>query len=171
MLNAGLSGNRLLGLAGGPSGAARFARDVLGLSGVQGVVLSIGINDLADAAAAGDPLAQAERLIGGLTGLAVRSRGRGLRVVAGTLLPVAGSPHDRPGIEAARQRLNRWMRQTVAFDAVVDFDALLRDPARPAAIRKAWTSDALHPNDAGYRVMARGVLEVLDAARLAGPPR
>ena len=97
------------------------------------------------------------------------ARERGLKVVGGTLTPVGGSAFFRPEVETARQALNRWIRHTIAFDAVVDFDALLRDPAVPTSIRPDWTSDALHPSDDGYQVMAQGLLETLDQEALAGP--
>jgi lysophospholipase L1-like esterase len=54
-----------------------------------------------------------------------------------------------------RQAVNRWIRESGAFDAVVDFDALLRDPARPSRLKAAMDSgDHLHPGDAGYKAMA-----------------
>jgi lysophospholipase L1-like esterase len=41
---------------------------------------------------------------------------------------------------------------------VVDFHAALRDPADRDALLPAYDSgDHLHPNDAGYRAMARAV--------------
>ena len=56
--------------------------------------------------------------------------------------------------EADRQALNDWIRRDGGFDAVVDFDALARDPARPTHLRKELDNDGLHPSMAGYQAMA-----------------
>jgi lysophospholipase L1-like esterase len=97
--------------------------------------------------------------------LAERARLRGVRVVAGTLPPfedaLKGTPlegHSSPQKESVRQAVNDWIRHSGAFDAVVDFDRLLRDPSRPTRLRAEFDSgDHLHPGDAGYRAMADAV--------------
>lgn len=167
VLNAGVGGNRLLTAANGPSGLARFDRDVLSLPGVRGVVLLIGINDLGSGPVLGD----VDRLIEGQTELIRRARSSGLKVVGATLTPVGGSAYDRPAVEAARQQFNQWIRNSGVFDAVVDFDAVVRDPARPAAFRPGWDSDKLHPSDTGYRAMADALVQQLDRAGLAPASR
>ncbi len=54
--------------------------------------------------------------------------------------------------------MNLWIRDSGAFDGVIDFDAMLRDPARPTRLLPAYDSgDRLHPNDAGYRAMGEGI--------------
>lgn len=167
VLNAGIGGNRLLDAGVGPAGLQRLERDALALPGVIGLVVLIGINDLGARRPAGEPPMDAERLIAGHTAVLQRARARGLKVVGATLLPVGGSPYFRPEVEAARQAYNRWVRSTDAFDAVVDFDAVVRDPADPLSIRAGWTDDHLHPTDAGYRAMAEALVRVLDQAGLA----
>lgn len=169
VLNAGVSGGRLL-LSGevGPSGLQRFGRDVLDLQGVRGVVMLIGINDLASQANAAEMPATVSALIEAQRRLAARARARGLKVVGATLTPAQGGVYGRPEVDVARQQVNRWIRGSSVFDAVVDFDAVLRDPAQPDRIRADLTRDALHPNDAGYRVMAEAVVKTLAAAGL-GP--
>ncbi len=165
VLNAGLSGNQLLARSLSEAGLARLDRDLLDLPGVRGVVVAIGINDLG-----GRPVPDAQALIAGLQSLVARCRARGLRVVGSTLLPVAGSDYDRPEVEAARQQVNAWIRTGGGFDAVVDFDAVVRDPALPARFRPGWASDGLHPTDLGYRAMADAVVATLDRAGLAPLP-
>jgi len=64
--------------------------------------------------------------------------------------------------------VNRWIRTRGAFDGVVDFDAALRDPARPGMLRREFDSgDHIHPSDAGYAAMADAVplKTVLDLSR------
>jgi lysophospholipase L1-like esterase len=167
VLNAGLSGNRLLTALDGPSGRARFERDVLALAGVRGVVLHIGINDLGSAVAGTEAAAVAATVIAGQAELLRRARAQGIKVVGATLTPIHGSMHDHPGTEAARQAVNAWIRQGAGFDAVVDFDAAVRDPARPERFRPGWTIDFLHPTDAAYGVMASTLLHALDQSGLS----
>ena len=148
VLNAGLSGNRLLSPLDGPSGLARFERDVLALPGLRGVVLHIGINDLGGAGPGAASAVLATAVIAGQSELMRRARAQGIKVVGATLTPIHGSMHDHPGVEAARQTVNTWIRSRAGFDAVVDFDAAVRDPARPGHFRPGWSSDDLHPTDA-----------------------
>lgn len=169
VLNAGVSGGRLLSGEVGPSGLQRLDRDVLDLKGVRGVTVLIGINDLAGEAQAEQMPATVQALIAAQTRLAQRAHERGLKVVGATLTPAQGGVYGRPEVEAARQQLNRWIRESDVFDAVADFDAALRDPAMPDRIRADLTRDRLHPNDAGYRVMADVVVRTLADAGLQRP--
>ena len=44
------------------------------------------------------------------------------------------------------------------FDAVIDFDKVVRDPANPLQLLPAYNSgDSVHPNDAGYQAMANSI--------------
>jgi lysophospholipase L1-like esterase len=87
-----------------------------------------------------------------------RGHERGLRVYGATMLPFGGSFYDAPERSAARQRVNNWIRRSRAFDAVIDFDAALRDPANPSRLRGDVDSgDHLHPNENGYRLMAEAI--------------
>lgn len=171
--NAGISGGRLARDGMGVSALARLEQDVLSQPGVSDVIVLLGINDIGWP---GSPFAPGERpatldeLTAAYRQLVAASHVRGVRVTAGTLPPfegaLAGTPyagHYSPGKERLRQQLNDWIRTAGAFDAVVDFDAVLRDPAQPHRIRPAFDSgDHLHPGDAGYRAMA----EAIDIARL-----
>lgn len=154
--NAGLSGNRIL-LDGNPaifgqSAVERFDRDVLAIPGVGTVIVLLGINDIGQKRPA--PVTAAE-IVAGYRQLIDRAHGRGLRIVGGTLLPYEGAAYYRPEGDAVRQEVNRWIRTSGAFDAVIDFDRAMRDPARPGRLQAHLQSgDWLHPNDAGYQVMA-----------------
>jgi lysophospholipase L1-like esterase len=54
--------------------------------------------------------------------------------------------------------LNDWIRTSGAYDGVVDFDLITRDPAAPTKFAPAFDSgDHLHPGDAGYRAMGDAV--------------
>ena len=166
--NAGISGGRLLRDGMGQSAQARFEQDVLAQPGVAEVIVLLGTNDIGWP---GGPFAPAERavtvdeLANGYRQLLAAAHARGVRVTAGTLPPfegaLEGTPfagHYSPEKERLRKELNRWIRNCGLFDAVVDFDAILRDPDRPQRLRKAFDSgDHLHPGDAGYRAMAAAI--------------
>ena len=163
--NAGVSGARLLSDGMGRSALARLDQDVLEQPGVSDVIVLLGINDIGWP---GSPFAPAERratleaLQTGYRQLAAAVHARGLRITVGTLPPfedaLAGTPfagHYSLDKESLRQQLNDWLRSAGLFDAVVDFDAMLRDPRQPRRMRPEFDSgDHLHPGDNGYRAMA-----------------
>lgn len=162
VLNAGISGNRLLAdsTCWGQALDARFARDALDVSGVRAIIVLIGINDIefgytprrrgldCDAPHLRPGADQLEQALAALAG---QAHARGLRIYAGTLTP-ASLPPER---EALRRKLNTWIRASRDFDGVVDFDAALRDPRDPARMLPRLDSgDHEHPDDAGYAAMA-----------------
>jgi lysophospholipase L1-like esterase len=166
--NAGISGARLLKDGMGRNALARFEQDVLGQPGVSDVIVLLGTNDIGWP---GSPFAPAERavtldeLTAGYRQLLAMAHARGVRVTAGTLPPfegaLEGTPyagHYSPEKDRIREQLNGWIRTSGLFDAVVDFDQVLRDPARPQRLRAGFDSgDHLHPGDAGYRAMAEAI--------------
>jgi lysophospholipase L1-like esterase len=174
-VNAGISGNRLLrdGASAGSSALARFDRDVLIVPGITDLIVLEGINDIGwpgpfDIAA---PPSVGE-LIRAYKQLIARAHARGIRVYGGTLTPFEGAVY--PGYytaskEAIRAAVNDWIRQSGAYDAVVDFDAIARDPAHPDRLRGEFDSgDHLHLNDAGYAALAREASRIFG---MAPPPR
>jgi lysophospholipase L1-like esterase len=155
VLNAGLSGNQLLtnGGTAGQSALARFDRDVLEQSGVRVVIIWEGTNDIGDHADM-----TAARLIAGYRRLIAEAHARGVAVVGATLQPYAGARYYSPHGNEVREQVNRWIRTSGAFDAVADFDAVLRSPTDPIRLRPAYDSgDHLHPNDAGYLAIAYAI--------------
>jgi lysophospholipase L1-like esterase len=150
--NMGIGGNRLLHQEVGASALARFDRDVLGLPGARWVVVLLGINDIGRADV--DPVT-AQQLIGAYHQIIERSHAHGLRVIGCTLPPYDGAPYAREDGAKILEAVNAWIRQGKAFDAVVDFDAVTRDPGQPLRLRPQFDSgDHLHLNDAGYQAMA-----------------
>jgi lysophospholipase L1-like esterase len=156
VLNAGISGNRILHDTVGTNASARLDRDVLVQSGARYLIVLEGINDI------GFPgTATTDQIIAGHLQIIDRAHAMGLKVYGGTLTPFQAF---LPGIyystdaEAMRQAVNQWIRTSKAYDAVIDFDKAIRDPGNPAAIRPAYDSgDNLHPNDAGYQAMADAI--------------
>jgi lysophospholipase L1-like esterase len=159
--NRGISANSLLkdypeAMLAGQRALARFDRDVLATSGVRWVIVLIGINDIVYSPAS-SPI-PVDSLINGHVQLVARARARGLRAIGGTLTPFEGQSYYTAARENVRKRFNDWMRGSGAYDAVADFDLALRDPARITRLRAAYDSgDHLHPNNAGYQLMAQAV--------------
>lgn len=157
--NAGISGNRVLSEGAPQAGVnalARFDRDVLLQPGVTHVIVMEGINDIGIARQSPSP--SADDLIAGHRQLIERARARGLKIIGATLTPFEGAAYWTAEGEAKRQALNRWIRTGGLYDAVIDFDAVLRDPAQPTKFLPQYDSgDHLHPNDAGYQAMGNAV--------------
>jgi lysophospholipase L1-like esterase len=152
VLNQGLGGNRVLNDGLGPSALARLDRDVLAQPGVRWLIVLEGINDL------GTRSATARDLIAAYEQIIMRSHARGIRVYGATILPCEGSSYFNPELEAARQQVNAWIRDSGGFDAVIDFDAATRDPRKPASLSPAVDGgDHLHPGPEGYKIMAASV--------------
>ena len=158
VLNAGIGGNCVRGCGLGPPALERLERVALARPGARWLVVLHGVNDIGSADSTQAPERIAEALIEGYREIAARARGRGLRVYGATILPFGGSFYDAPNREAARRAVNRWIRASGAFDAVIDFDAALRDPTGPSRLRAAADGgDHLHPSEGGYRTMAEAV--------------
>ena len=156
VLNAGISGNQVLGDGAGVSALARFDRDVLMHTGVTHVIIMEGINDIGLART--NPNPSAADLIAGHKQLIERARARGLKVYGATLTPFEGAAYWTAEGEVKRQALNEWIRTSKAYDAVIDFDQVTRDPAAPTKFLPAYDSgDHLHPGDAGYKAMGEAV--------------
>jgi lysophospholipase L1-like esterase len=169
--NQGISGNRLLNDGIGAAALARFDRDVLATPGLGYVVLSVGGNDIGISFAPRDdgPLADFLKMFPGapvttddvITGyrqLIARAHERGVRVYGTTIAPFEGAEISTPEGESARQTVNEWIRTGGAFDAVLDFDAVWRDPDRPSRIREDFhCGDHLHGSDAGYQALADSI--------------
>lgn len=170
VVNEGIAGNRVLSDGQGVNALARFDRDVLSQAGVKWVTLLEGINDIRNGTRDGVPpneaLSSADDVIAGLRQLAERAHTHGIKVIGCTLTPFAGEQYFNDRTESYRQVVNRWIRTSGAFDAVVDLDAVVRDPNDPTHIRTEFDAgDHLHPNDAGYKAMAEAIdLAIFTAA-------
>lgn len=155
VLNAGISGNRLLlDSTGGPAALSRLDADGLDRSGVRTLVLLEGINDIKGTPEVTDPA----DLVRAYRAIVARAHERGIRVVGATLTPYEGYSAYTAAREAVRQRVNALIRTGHVFDAYVDFDAVVRDPQQPGRIRPAYDpGDHLHFNDTGTRALADAV--------------
>lgn len=159
---AGISGNTVsvqpnpydpTGQCCGPPAPERLDRDVLSLPGVRYVLLLEGTNDIGGGTYA--PPAPARQVIDAMRGIAARVHRAGHRIVGATILPMcntAGSAQER-----TRLAVNAWIRTSRTFDAVLDFDAVLRDPDDPTVIYAPWRYDCYHPNATGDLRLGRSI--------------
>ncbi len=159
VLDAGIDANELLNKSSlGPSAKDRFGADVAAQTGVRTVIFLEGTNDLRLNRGPGGahPLTAGD-LISGMRDIIAQAHAHHLRILGGTIPGFKGDTgfYSARG-EATRRAVNHWIRTSGAFDGVVDFAAALRDPADGARIRPAY-GGPLHPNDAGYQVMANAV--------------
>ena len=168
ILNEGISGARVLTDRMGVNALARFDEDVLSHQRADTVILMMGINDIGWPDSVLDPSAaapSAEDIIDGYEQLIARAHDHGMRIIGATLTPFDAAFKGTPlegyysaDKEAKRVAVNEWIRTSGAFDGVIDFDAVVRDPARPTRILPAYDKgDNLHPNDAGYKAMAESI--------------
>jgi lysophospholipase L1-like esterase len=163
--NQGIGGNHLLTDGLGPSALARFDRDVLAPAAVRWVIVFEGVNDLGGLAQRAEvsPEVHADfvrRVLAAYKQIIARGHAHGLLVYGATITPYAGSGYYHPGplSEADRQAVNQWIRVDGHFDAVIDFDAVVRDPQHPDQLLPAYDcGDHLHPSPAGYKAMGESI--------------
>ncbi len=157
ILNQGISGNSITSARGdinGPHALIRFDRDVLSQSGVKGLILFEGTNDLGAGV-------KAEPIIAGYVELIQRAREANLCVFMGTITPRADVAWLRDRMitqEPERQKINGWIRTTPLIDGVIDFDKAVALPGPLALPNPAFFfADLLHPNPLGFRAMANAI--------------
>jgi lysophospholipase L1-like esterase len=170
VLNQGIGGNHMLTDGLGPNVLARLDRDVLAQTGVRVAIVFEGVNDLGGLSRQGNVSAAEHetlvaRLIASYAQVIARVHALGIKAVGATITPYVGGDYYHPAAEneADRQKLNAWIRAAGNFDAVIDFDRIVRDPQHPERMLPAYDGgDHLHPSPAGYRAMAQAIpLDVL----------
>ncbi len=165
VINQGIGGNRVLLDGLGPNAMARLDRDVLAQPGIRHLIVLEGINDIGTlarqkTATAADHASLVAQVTGAYAQIIARAHARGIKVHGATILPFMGNTFYDPDAasEADRLAINAWIRSSGAFDSVIDLDAVMRDPARPAHLNPAFDiGDGLHPNPAGFRAMADAI--------------
>jgi lysophospholipase L1-like esterase len=158
IVNAAISGNRLLSTGAGPAALARLDRDVLSIPGVRYLVVLEGVNDLGFNTGRKLPIPTADDLIGAYRQIVTRAHDKGVKVIGATILPYKGAGYYSAEADAVRQQVNAWIRTPGNFDGLIDFDRATADKADPLTMAAAYDSgDHLHPGDAGYRAMAEAI--------------
>jgi lysophospholipase L1-like esterase len=162
----GISGNRVLNDSEccGFNALSRFERDALSQPGVKDIIVLEGINDIGFSDLPSSPLTNpntnvsAAEIIAGYKQLIAYAHEHGVKIFGATLTPFQGSAYYTAAGEQKREEVNHWIRTSGAFDGVIDFDKVIRDPSDPLIINPIYDSgDHLHPNDAGYQAMANAI--------------
>ena len=157
-MNKGIGGNCVLRTCLGPSAISRFERDVIHQSKVRWLIILEGINDIGQVHTAEAAATIANDLIAAYESMIDSAHVKDILVYGATLLPFGGSFYDNPNSEAAWKTVNKWIRNSGRFDAVIDLDEALRDPANPLhLLPDADSGDHLHPSERGHRMMAEAV--------------
>lgn len=165
VLNQGIGGNHLLTDGLGPNALSRIDHDVIAQPGARYLIVFEGINDIGMLARTANPTQKdhdelLHRMTAAYEQIIVRAHTSGIKVIGATLTPFVGSDyyHPAPANEADRQAVNDWVRNPSHFDAVIDFDKIVRDPQHPERLLPGFDcGDHLHPSPAGYAAMAQGV--------------
>ncbi len=160
VVNMGIGSNRLMSTnAGGPPAISRLDEDVLSRSNVSHLILLEGVNDISyEHAPSQDLIAAYQQIID-------RAHAKGIRVFGATILPIGNSVKNSTSNEATRQAVNTWIRGSGQFDAVLDFEQVVRDSdSNPLQILTNLTCgsfpaccDFVHPNSQGYLQMAQSI--------------
>jgi lysophospholipase L1-like esterase len=153
VINMGIGSNRVVSSDNaGPSGVHRFTDDVLARPNVGYLILLEGINDISYEHASATTITNAYAT------MIAQAHAAGIKVYGATLLPIGNSTKYTVDNEATRQAVNAWIRTPGNFDAVLDFEAVVKDPATsPLRIKAAWTGDYVHPNAAGYAAIGNSI--------------
>ncbi|NOW49013.1 lysophospholipase L1-like esterase [Novosphingobium sp. SG751A] len=162
VLNAGIAGNRVLSPGWGAASMARLDRDALRIDGLTHLILLEGINDINFSGHSlfdDHPDITAEELIAGYRQIIARAHARSVKIYLGTLTPNPFDPlTSTPAKVAMREAVNHWIRTSREPDAVIDFEAMVRDPAKPTQFKPEFDSgDHLHPSDKGHQAMGNGI--------------
>lgn len=160
VLNMGIGGNCVLSPGFGPSGLDRFDREVMQQSGVRWLILFEGINDLGATRDSTRAVQVANNLIDAYDKMIAKAHAQGIKVYGATITPVKKSFYYAAYRDVARNTVNKWIRTSGHFDAVIDFDKAIRNPDDEAMILPANQSgDYLHPSELGYQVMG-GIIDL-----------
>jgi lysophospholipase L1-like esterase len=160
VLNMGIGGNAVLKGGLGPTGLKRFSHDVLKQSGVRWLIILEGVNDLGGTTDSIAAFTVAKELINAYDKMIADAHALGIKVFGVTIMPFKKSSYYTTYRDSARNLVNNWVRSSGHFDAVIDFDKVMRDPNDTATLlseAQAGANDYLHPNEVGYQMMGKAV--------------
>ncbi len=158
VLNLGIGGNCVVRGGLGPTALERFDRDILSQSNVRWLIILEGINDIGGIKSEEEAEKTVKELINAYDQMITRAHTKGILVYGATILPFAKSFYDTPYRQYARDTVNEWIRNSGRFDAVIDFDKIMRNPGDVKTILPDMhDGDFLHPNEKGYRRMGESV--------------
>jgi len=156
VINEGIGGNTVMDAANydpkinSPTGIERFDRDVLSHPGVSHVVFFEGTNDIVRGASA-------QGLMSGIKVIVERAHAKNLRIIGATIIP-RGNATWNAAKDTIRHQVNDYIKKGAGFDAVIDFDAVVKNPNKPDEMIPAYNcGDNVHPSPIGYFLMGKSV--------------
>ena len=158
VLNLGIGGNSVLWGGLSEPAVKRFNRDILEQQGVKTLIIFQGVNDIGGSR--GNSEEVAKKLTEAYKSFIDQGHAKGWKVIGATITPFKGNSYYSFFHEAARQVVNEWIRTSGAFDAVIDFDELVRDPQDPTKLKAEYSDDWLHLNPTGYAAMGKLAAEI-----------
>ena len=158
VLNQGIGGNCVIRGGLGPTALSRFDRDVINQDGVRWLIIFEGVNDIGGSRGSDAASRVSKGLIEAYNKMIDEAHAHGIKVYGATITPFGKSFYYSPDHEAARDTVNNWIRTSGRFDAVIDFDKVMRDPQNTISLLpEAQSGDFLHPNEKGYVMMGGAV--------------
>ncbi|MBE9511814.1 MAG: SGNH/GDSL hydrolase family protein [Bacteroidetes bacterium] len=153
-INRGISGQTT------PQMLVRFRADVIDLKPAVVVILA-GTNDIA-----GNTGPSTIKMIeDNIISMAELAKANGIKVVLSSVLPVFDYPW-KPGLNPAEKiaTLNKFMKNYADKNEVVYLDYYSSMVDERKGLKDEYTSDGVHPNEAGYKVMAPLAEEAIEKA-------
>jgi len=158
VLNLGIGGNCVLSGGLGPTGVSRYVRDILNQSGIRWAVVFIGVNDIGQVKTAEAATSTASNLIAAYKLMIDQAHAKNIRIYGATILPFKGNGYYNEYSELCRNTVNKWIRTKGNYDALIDFDKVMRNPKDPTRLLlPAYQNDGLHPDAAGYKTMGESI--------------
>lgn len=157
ILNEGIGGNCVLKDCLGPSGVSRFDRDILNQAGVRAAIIGEGVNDLNGINSETAANSMYNNLTAAYKQMIDKAHAKGIKAYGITIMPFKGNSYYNQHSEQCRNKVNAWIRSG-KFDAVIDFDKVMRSPQDTAKQGYAtFQNDGLHPDAAGYKRMGESI--------------
>ncbi len=152
VINQGIGGNAVVSGGLGPTALVRFDHDVVNQPGARWVIILEGVNDIGGGQTAANLIAAYQQFIN-------KAHANNILIYGIPILPFGGSSYDSPAHRTVRDTVNNWIRTSGQFDAVIDLDPVVCDPADPNKLLPAYLyqNDYLHLNVAGYQAMANAI--------------
>jgi lysophospholipase L1-like esterase len=150
VLNQGIGGNNVGSGGLGPPLQARFYRDGLSQSGERWLIIFEGVNDIGGSASASSLITAFQQFIS-------MAHAHNLLVYGATITPFGGNTYFTTPHETVRETVNTWIRTNNLYDAVLDFDAVVRDSTLTNLQAAFNSGDGLHLTPAGYQAMANSI--------------
>ncbi len=142
-INRGISGQTT------PQMLVRFRADVIGLKPAVVVILA-GTNDIAGNTGP----STIEMIMDNIVSMTELAQANGIKVVLSSVLPVFDYPW-KPGLNPAEKiaALNKFIKNYADKNGIVYLDYYSSMVDERKGLKDEYTSDGVHPNEAGYKVM------------------